>query len=59
MDVTKTIPFREMYEMDFDVRVCDAVKRDWRINKIFSCINKPKKKNIFLYLNNCTAEYRM
>lgn len=59
MDVTKTIPFREMYEMDFDVRVCDAVKRDWRINKIFSCINKPKKKNIFIYLNNCTAEYRM
>lgn len=59
IDVTETIPFREMYEMDFDVRVCDCVKQDWKVNKIFSCINKPKKKNNFLYLNNCTARYKM
>lgn len=57
--MNKTISFQKMYEMDYNIKVCDAVKQDWKDCRTFSCMGKPKTKNIFVYLNNCSAEYKL
>lgn len=57
--MNKIISFQKMYEMDFNIKVCDAVKCDWKDCRIFSCMGRPKAKNIFVYLNNCSAEYKL
>lgn len=55
----KTIPFYEMYELDFNITVLDSMKQYWKTTDTFSCMNNPKTKNIFVYLNNCTAVYTL
>lgn len=53
------IPFKQMYDAEFSVRVLNAMRQTWWEEEGFSCINNPKTKNIFVYLNNCSAKYTM
>ncbi len=55
----KTIPFIDLYELDFNVTVQNALKQDWKIQNSFSCIGSPKTQNIFLYFNNMEAKYTL
>lgn len=53
------IPFKQMYDAEFNVHVLNAMRQTWQEENGFSCINNPKTKNIFVYLNNCSATYSM
>lgn len=49
----------EIYNLisyNYTVKVLNALRQQWQ-GRSFSCIGKPKEKNIFLYLDGCDAEY--
>ena len=55
----KTIPFIDLYELDFNVTVQSALKQDWKIQQSFSCMGSPKEQNIFVCFNNMEAKYTL
>lgn len=57
--MNKTIPFNDLYEADFNIEVLDSMMQYWKTYKTFSCLNRPKTKNIFVYLHNCTGKYML
>lgn len=55
----KTAALKDIYDADFNVKVLNSMKQNRKNNNRFSCINKPKNKNIFVFLNNCEAKYTL
>ena len=47
----------ELYDEDFSLSFINAIKQNTNTLNFFNCTKAPKTKNIFLYLNGCTAEY--
>ena len=47
----------ELYDYNYSLEVINALKLDWRNRRYFSCMGKPKEKNMLLYINGCKAEY--
>lgn len=52
----KTIEVYDLVNYNYTIKVLNALKQDWQ-GRSFSCIGKPKEKNLFLYLDGCDAEY--
>lgn len=53
----KVIPYYELSEYNFSVEVLHVLKQVWNDEHIYSCLNNPKNANLFMYLDNCEAEY--
>lgn len=49
-------PF-ELYDCDFSLSDINALKQRWEKPDFFSCIGKPKKRNMLLFLSGYSAEY--
>lgn len=47
----------KLYDYNYSVKVINALKQNWKKKRSFSCIGKPKEKNMLLYINGCKAEY--
>jgi AraC-like DNA-binding protein len=46
-----------LYRYDYSIKAINSLRQFWRINKTFSCINRPKSQNIFVFLDGCSAVY--
>lgn len=55
----RRIKILELYDSEYNISAINALRQYWKDNKIFSCLGKPKKHNMVLYLNGCKAEYTM
>lgn len=53
----KIIKIQDLDNYNYSVTILTALKQEWEENDSFSCIDKPKEKNLFLYLYGCSAEY--
>ena len=47
----------ELYRYNYSVLPLNSLRQYWKTNKTFSCINKPKAHNIFVFLDGCDAVY--
>lgn len=50
-------PLEQFYKEEYDVRFVNCLRQYWRDMCEFCCIGAPKKKNIFLLLEGCSARY--
>ena len=48
---------KHFYREEYTVRFVNCLRQYWRETREFSCIRAPKKKNIFLLLEGCSARY--
>lgn len=55
----KEIEIAQLYDYDYSVTVINALKQFWRTIKRFSCIGRPKKYNLLVFLDGCSAEYTL
>ena len=55
----KIIFTEKLYDYNYSVKVLNALKQNWRQRRSFSCIGKPKEKNMLLYISGCKAEYTL
>lgn len=53
----KIIPIDEVYAMDYSINVINGLKQYWHEKNSFSCINRPKKVNMLLYVNGINVTY--
>lgn len=53
------IEIAQLYDYDYSVTVINALKQYWRTIKRFSCIGRPKKYNLLVLLDGCSAEYTL
>ncbi|MBQ7105897.1 MAG: helix-turn-helix transcriptional regulator [Clostridia bacterium] len=53
----KEIEIAQLYDNDYSVTVINALKQYWKTIKRFSCIGRPKKYNLLVFLDGCSAEY--
>ena len=53
----KIISLADLYNYNYSVNVISGLKQYWRNIKFFSCIGKPKRKHMFLYLKDVDAVY--
>lgn len=53
----KVFPLHELYSMDFSVSAITVMKQSVVFLPSFSCIDNPKQKNMFVYLDGCSARY--
>ncbi|MBE7037399.1 MAG: AraC family transcriptional regulator [Ruminococcaceae bacterium] len=51
------VNFEELYTKEFNTHIFNAAKQYWNIQNCFSCIDAPKKNDMFLFLNGCVGEY--
>ena len=51
------IPIAKLKKHNYSINVINALKQYWKISDSFSCIGSPKKKNMLLYLDGCSACY--
>ncbi len=51
------IPIGELYALDYSLTVINGLKQYWKNVNSFSCLRKPKKVNILVYLDGLKAEY--
>lgn len=49
----------ELYNYNFSINVVNAMNVHWHTQESFNCINSPKKVNMLLYLDECSAEYTL
>ena len=47
----------EFYTQNYTVRFLNCLRQFWRTERDFSCFGCPKKENIFLFLDGCSARY--
>lgn len=47
----------KLIKQNFNVVFVNALQQFWRETKAFQCIGKPKKENLFLFLNGCKITY--
>ena len=55
----KKIEIIDLYDMDYSLKVINAMKQQWKRTDFFSCIGNPKCYNLLLYLNGCDAVYTL
>lgn len=55
----KIIPVSELYGYNFSVEVINTLRLFWHDRDTFNCMDKPKKTDILVYLDNCRAEYTL
>ncbi|MBO5725826.1 MAG: helix-turn-helix transcriptional regulator [Clostridia bacterium] len=55
----KEIGIAQLYDYDYSVTVINALKQYWKTIKRFSCIGHPKKYNLLVFLDGCSAEYTL
>ncbi len=55
----KVISFDALYELDFSVRVVNAMRQFWPKTKTYSCLGAPKKSNMLLFLDGVSAFYTL
>lgn len=55
----KIISIDKLYDYNYSVDVINAMKQNWKNRCSFSCIGRPKEKNMLLYLYGCKAEYTL
>lgn len=48
----------ELFRYNYSVNAINSFRQYWRTQKSFSCINKPKQHNIFVFLDGCSATYK-
>ncbi len=53
----KTMHLDALYRYNYSVHPINSLKQYWRMNKTFSCMNRPKEHNIFVFLDGCDAVY--
>jgi len=54
-----TVPIQTLCaDPDATIRFINALRQDWRKNKRFTCIGKPKLLHILVYFHQCTAHLR-
>ena len=51
------IELNELYKSNYEVIYLDSIRQYWKKAQSFSCLNSPKKQELFLYLDGCDAEY--
>ncbi|MBE5746553.1 MAG: helix-turn-helix transcriptional regulator [Clostridiales bacterium] len=49
----------ELYKTNYDVEFLDILRQFWKTTNSFSCLDTPKKQELFLYLDGCDAEYEL
>ena len=49
----------ELYEMDYNVSVINAMQQNWKKTGRFNCIGRPKRCNMLIYLDGCSAVYTL
>lgn len=54
-----TIKLSDLYNYNYNINVLNSLRQYWDIRDSFSCIGKPKDKNMFLYIDNLEAEYTL
>lgn len=55
----KTVPIDALCsDMDATIRFINALRQDWRKNKRFTCLGKPKQQHILVFFHTCTALLR-
>ncbi len=55
----KEIEIAQLYDCDYNITVINALKQYWKTIKRFSCIGHPKKYNLLVLLDGCSAEYTL
>lgn len=55
----KVIKPKDLYSINYSVDVSNSLRQFWDIHRDFSCIGKPKVKNMLLYLEGMDAEYAL
>lgn len=55
----KVIKPKDLYGLDYHINVSNSLRQFWDIHKDFSCIGKPKVKNMLLYLEGMDAIYTL
>ncbi len=53
----KICTLNELVNQNFNIIFVNALQQFWRETKAFQCIGKPKKQNLFLFLNDCKITY--
>ena len=53
------IDIKNLYGYNYSLDVINALRQFWKSDKVFNCINNPKKCNMLLYLEGCNAEYTL
>lgn len=49
----------EFYKTEYRVCYINCLRQYWRYEKEWSCLGEPKERNIFLYLDGCSARYTL
>lgn len=49
----------DIYRSDYTVKFSGAMRQRWFEGEVWSCMSSPKKMHMFLYLDGCSAIYRM
>ena len=57
MNFVKTVSPEELFRYNYSVQPINSLRQYWRFGKTFSCLNKAKVQNIFVFLNGCSAVY--
>ena len=55
----KIISTDKLYDYNYSIEVINALQQFWRNRQSFSCIGRPKEKNMLLCLFGCKAEYTL
>lgn len=50
---------RDIYKSDYSLNFVEVMRQHWFDGETWSCINQPKEKHLFLYLDGCCATYKM
>lgn len=51
------IPISKLKNYDYSVRVLNTLKQFWKHSASYTCMGSPKKNNMLLYLDGCSAKY--
>jgi len=49
----------KIYKEDYNVKFLSFLRQSWKNNSSFSCLDSPKKTELFLLLDGCDAEYTL
>lgn len=53
------LSIEQLYKTNYDVEYLDMLRQFWKTANTFSCLDIPKRQELFLYLDGCDAEYEL
>lgn len=51
----RTVCISQLFHENYSVRFLNCLRQFWRKEQEFSCLNSPKKEDIFIFLDGCKA----